>query len=101
MLKIRVMPTLLLKPPSLVKGKDGVFEVTLFPEVYRRCAGSLGVFGPYLVEGRVDSQYGSITITARDLRVAPLREGASPPRSSRSPRSTQSRPAVDGALRTG
>ncbi len=42
----------------------GVVEVTLFPAAYRRFAHLLGALGPYVVEGRVEDQYGAISVSA-------------------------------------
>ena len=59
-----------------LEDETGVFEVTLFPRVYRRDGHVLGVLGPYLVEGRVDCQHDAVTLTANRLGIAPLREEA-------------------------
>ena len=48
----------------------GLFEVTVFPDACR-AVGSLDRYGPYLVTGTVQEQYGSVTVTAR--RVTPAR----------------------------
>ena len=45
------------------------FEVTLFPKVYRRTAGTLNHKGPYLVTGRVDDDNGALTVTADKVEV--------------------------------
>ncbi|MCI0340782.1 MAG: PHP domain-containing protein [Planctomycetales bacterium] len=45
----------------------GVVEVTLFPAAYRRFAHLLGTLGPYVVEGRVEDQYGAISVSAARL----------------------------------
>ena len=44
----------------------GLFEATLFPGV---CAavGPLDSYGPYVIDGTVEEQYGSITVTARQV----------------------------------
>ncbi|MCZ6602143.1 MAG: hypothetical protein O6952_03980 [Planctomycetota bacterium] len=55
-----------------LEDETGVFEVTLFPRVYKQYGDALGVLGPYLVEGRAESQYGAVTVTASRLGVAPL-----------------------------
>jgi error-prone DNA polymerase len=57
----------------------GLAECTLFPDSYRRAAAGLGGFGPFVAEGRVESAYGAVTVSAE--RVAPWgqsRGGASP-----------------------
>ena len=47
-----------------LEDETGIFEVTLFPECYRQVRPLLTDGGPYLVEGKVDSQYGSLSVTA-------------------------------------
>lgn len=47
---------------------DGAtFEVTLFPDVYRRVAPLTRGYGPFLVVGRVEEEFGAVSITARNL----------------------------------
>jgi DNA polymerase III alpha subunit len=53
----------------------GLAECTLFPGAYRRAAPRLGGLGPFVAEGRVESQYGAVTLNAE--RVEPwARAGA-------------------------
>jgi DNA polymerase III alpha subunit len=49
----------------------GTFEVTLFPDVLRRCRRELadGGLGPFLVEGRVESQYDALSVTAERVEA--------------------------------
>ena len=58
--------------------EEGLFEVTVFPDACRALRGRLGDYGPYLVSGIVENQYGSLTIIARDIKplAAPLPESA-------------------------
>jgi DNA polymerase III alpha subunit len=49
--------------------ETGVFEVVLFPNVYRKTRFLLDGPGPYIVEGRVENQYGALTVTASRLEV--------------------------------
>jgi DNA-directed DNA polymerase III PolC len=44
----------------------GLFEATLFPNVHA-AAGPLDSYGPYVLDGVVQEQYGSITVTARQV----------------------------------
>jgi DNA polymerase III alpha subunit len=53
----------------------GVFEVVLFPDVYRRVGARLGGEGPYLVRGRVESQHGAVTVRGAEVRVVPGANG--------------------------
>ena len=52
--------------------EDGVFDVTLFPDLYRRTRRRLteAGIGPLLIEGTVEDQHGAISVTAE--RVTPL-----------------------------
>ncbi len=47
-----------------LEDEHSVFEVTLFPTVYRRFAAVARTHGPYVVEGIVDDNLGSLTINA-------------------------------------
>ena len=47
-----------------LEDETGIFEVTLFPRLYRRVRKLLTDGGPYLVEGTVDSQYDSLSVAA-------------------------------------
>jgi DNA polymerase-3 subunit alpha len=53
-----------------LSDEAGLFEVTLFPDLYRkvRARVSAAGIGPFLVEGRVEDQYGSVSITATAIR---------------------------------
>ncbi|KPL01795.1 MAG: hypothetical protein AMK75_03880, partial [Planctomycetes bacterium SM23_65] len=53
-----------------LEDETGVFEVTLFPKMYRRVRRLLTDGGPYLVEGKVEDQYDSISVTAHRLERA-------------------------------
>ena len=45
----------------------GLFEVTLFPGAARSVSDGLARYGPYVVTGRVEDQYGSLTISAQHV----------------------------------
>ena len=47
--------------------EEGIFEVVLFPDVYRKVRFLLDGPGPYIVEGRVEDQYGAVTVHAWSL----------------------------------
>jgi len=47
----------------------GLFEVTVFPDA-QQAVGPLHAYGPYVITGRVESQYDEITITADSVRPA-------------------------------
>jgi DNA-directed DNA polymerase III PolC len=50
---------------------EGLFEVTLFPDVFRRARRLLAYegLGPFVVEGRVEEQYGALSVIAVGLSV--------------------------------
>jgi DNA polymerase III alpha subunit len=65
-----------------LEDETGMVEVTVFPGAYRRWGHVLRDPGPYLVEGKVESDHGAVSITADRLeRLGPLpgEEGGWPP----------------------
>ena len=50
-----------------LEDEHGLFEVTLFPDVFRRHRRLTGTMGPYGVDGGVESQYDAVTIAARRI----------------------------------
>jgi DNA polymerase III alpha subunit len=46
------------------EDETDIFEVTLFPDAYRRFGRLLRSAGPFLIKGKVEDQYGALTITA-------------------------------------
>jgi len=53
-----------------MEDKTASFEVTLFPKVYRECGHVLMERGPYVVKGKVEDEFGGITVTANSLKRA-------------------------------
>ena len=53
-----------------LSDEEGLFEVTLFPDLYRKVGARVSEagIGPFLVEGRVEDQYGAVSITATAIR---------------------------------
>ena len=50
----------------------GLFEVTVFPDAMRRLGPLLGSdppYGPYVIEGTVEDQYGAVTICAQRVEL--------------------------------
>jgi len=47
----------------------GLYEATLFPDVYRRCALLLSPNRPYAMQGIVEDDLGALTLTVRHLRA--------------------------------
>jgi DNA polymerase-3 subunit alpha/error-prone DNA polymerase len=50
-----------------LEDEAGVFEVTVFPDVYRRFAASVRGPGPYVVTGRVEDHWGAVSVTAERI----------------------------------
>ena len=63
------------------EDETDIFEVTLFPDAYRRYGGLFRSAGPFLVKGRVESQHGACTVTAGyiDYLMPSQRRHLSPP----------------------
>ncbi|HVE42923.1 MAG TPA: PHP domain-containing protein [Planctomycetota bacterium] len=51
-----------------MEDEHGLFEVVLFPQVFRRCRPLIGTLGPYEVSGKVEERYDSVAITAESIR---------------------------------
>ncbi len=51
---------------TLEDEKD-VFEVTMFPGTYREFGPHIDGYGPYVVTGKVESQYGALSVNARKV----------------------------------
>ena len=47
-----------------LEDETAIFEVTLFPKLYKRVRRLLTDGGPYRVGGTVESQYDSLSVTA-------------------------------------
>ncbi len=45
----------------------GILEVVFFPDVYPRLAPLLEGRGPYLLRGRIEGKWGSLSMRAQDL----------------------------------
>jgi DNA polymerase III alpha subunit len=50
----------------------GLFEVSVFPDAMSRIRGGVERYGPYLIAGTVEDQYGSITVSAEEALVDSL-----------------------------
>ncbi|HLY08345.1 MAG TPA: PHP domain-containing protein [Planctomycetota bacterium] len=66
----RIAETSSSEPMEFVTMEDehGLFEVVLFPQVFRRCRAYIGTLGPYEVVGRVESRYDVTAVTAESVR---------------------------------
>jgi len=53
-----------------MEDEYGVFEVTVFSDVFRRCRHAITDAGPYLVWGAVERQYDAVTVNARRVERA-------------------------------
>jgi DNA polymerase III alpha subunit len=47
-----------------LEDEHGIFEVVLFPKVFRRCRPLVGTLGPYEVTGRVERKYDVLALNA-------------------------------------
>ncbi|MFW6107322.1 MAG: DNA polymerase III subunit alpha [bacterium] len=65
-----------------LEDETGIFEVTLFPRVCRRYSRLVDGYGPYLVEGKVEDQYGAVSMNAWRLVPLDVGEAMSRPRCS-------------------
>ena len=52
-----------------LEDEEGIFEVTLFPREYQRYGHRIRSVGPYIVEGKVESQSGAVTLTAKKVSL--------------------------------
>jgi DNA polymerase III alpha subunit len=50
--------------------EHGLFEAALFPDALRRTRAPFDRYGPYLLTGTVEDQYGAVTITAGRVELA-------------------------------
>lgn len=71
--KIAEKRTITQKNPAFMKflsleDLTGTMEVTLFPDCYRRYAPATTGYGPFLVEGKVDEEFGVTSITASHVK---------------------------------
>ncbi|HVR83348.1 MAG TPA: PHP domain-containing protein [Planctomycetota bacterium] len=66
----RIAETATSEPMEFVTMEDehGLFEVVLFPQVFRRCRAYIGTLGPYEVVGKVESRYDVTAVTAEWVR---------------------------------
>jgi DNA polymerase III alpha subunit len=54
-----------------LEDETGLMEVTLFPATYQKFGHLIRSAGPYLVEGRVEEQFGAVTLRAERLQEMP------------------------------
>jgi DNA polymerase III alpha subunit len=66
----RIAETARAEPMEFLTMEDqhGLFEVVLFPQVFRRCRAYIGTLGPYEVVGKVESRYDVTAVTAESVR---------------------------------
>ena len=72
MATVRITVTANDEPMQFLTMEDehGLFEVVLFPQVYRRYRKLIGTLGPYVVTGRVEGRYDTVAVTAERIDVA-------------------------------
>jgi DNA-directed DNA polymerase III PolC len=54
-----------------LQDEYGLFEVTVFPGACRAVGPTFSRYGPYVVSGRVEDQYGAITVSADGIVLVP------------------------------
>ena len=47
---------------------SALYETTFFPDVYRRFCAMLTHTRPYLLRGRVEAEFGAVTLTVEEMR---------------------------------
>jgi DNA polymerase III alpha subunit len=52
-----------------LEDQTGLYDATLFPTTYRRCGHLLRYDRPLIVEGRIEEEFQTITLTVDRLRV--------------------------------
>jgi len=58
------------EPMEFVSFEDttAIYETTLFPDVYRRFCHMLSHARPYVLRGKVEEEFGAVTLTVTDIR---------------------------------
>jgi error-prone DNA polymerase len=58
------------EPMEFISFEDttALYEATLFPETYRRFCHMLSRTRPYVLRGRVEEEFGAVTLTVEDVR---------------------------------
>ena len=57
------------------EDEKGLMEIVIFPAVYRKYGHLLVTRGPFAITGRVDEEFGNLTITATKLELIPYKPG--------------------------
>ncbi len=67
-------------PMEFVSFEDlsGLYDATIFPDMYRRTCHLLGTNRAYIIEGRVEAHFAAVTLTVTAIRKASYRRGAQP-----------------------
>ncbi len=52
-----------------LEDETGVFLATFFPDTYQRYAHLMLTAGPYVVEGKVDEDFGHVTLTVERMKL--------------------------------
>lgn len=58
-----------------LEDQTGLYDATVFPATYRRYCHLLATNHAYVVTGRVETQFSTITLTVHELRLLAAREG--------------------------
>lgn len=52
-----------------LEDEYGVFDVALFPSVFRKFGAVANCYGPFVISGKVENQYGALTVTASRVEL--------------------------------
>lgn len=58
-----------------LEDQTGLYDATVFPATYRRYCHLLATNHAYVVTGRVETQFSTVTLTVHDIRLLASREG--------------------------
>lgn len=57
-----------------LEDQTGLYDATVFPAIYRRCCHLLATNHAYVVTGRVETQFSTVTLTVNTLRLLAAQE---------------------------
>ncbi len=68
------------EPMEFVSFEDlsGLYDATIFPDMYRKTCHLLGTNRAYIIEGRVEAHFAAVTLTVTAIRRASYRQGTQP-----------------------
>src|SRR5262245_55498561 len=87
------------EPMEFISFEDttAIYETTFFPQAYARFCGMLTTARPYVLKGRIEEEFGAVTMTVEDaafLDRVPLEAGARRPGAGGPPNASPAPPAA-------